>query len=122
MFLTGFAAFALTATASVVAADETGVGYTPLMEGRVSAAIVEIENNEQLDANDPARLINLGVAYAQQGRTAEARAMFEAAMRSENRAALETSEGEWKDSRHLARLALKMLDDGNLGSERIAAR
>ena len=122
MLLTGFAAIALLAPAPASAAEETAVGYEPLMEGRVSAAIAEIESNDQLEANDPARLINLGIAYAQLGRTAEARAMFEAAMRGDDRVSLETAGGEWKDSRHLARQALALLDRGELHSERMASR
>lgn len=122
MLLTGFAAIALMAPAPALASEETGVGYEPLIEGKVAAAINEIEANETLDANDPARLINLGIAYANQGRTEEARALFEQAMNGNDRLALETAEGEWKDSRHLARLALKMLERGDFGSERMASR
>ena len=103
-------------------AAESQVAYDLLVDGRNEAAIVQIEQNDALEANDPARLINLGIAYAREGRTADARAMFEAAMRSEERASLETADGEWKDSRHLARKAIRMLDQGKLSSTRIAAR
>lgn len=122
MIKVGFASIALLAAAAPLAAQNDKVGYEPLMEGRTLAAIAEIESNNALHAKDPARLINLGIAYARTGQPAQARALFEAAMRSENRLALETSAGEWKDSRHLARLALKMLDSGQLSSERVAAR
>lgn len=122
MLLTGFAAIALMAPAPALVAEETAVGYEPLIEGKVAAAINEIEANETLDANDPARLINLGIAYANQGRTAEARTLFETAMNSSDRLALETADGDWKDSKHLARLALKMLERGDFASERMASR
>ena len=98
------------------------VGYEPLVEGRDSAAIEELEANTELDAEDPVRLINLGVAYARQGREEEARAMFEAAMHSADREVLETADGEWKDSRHLARLAIQMLDGNELTSSQVIVR
>ncbi len=105
MLITGAAA--LMAMASLASEP---VGYEPLIEGRDSAAIEELQSNTELEEDDLVRLINLGVAYARQGREEEARAMFEAAMRSDDREVLETANGEWKDSRHLARLALQMLD------------
>jgi len=122
MFLVEVAAVALMAQAPIVVTGEPGVGYEPLMQDRPAAAIAEIESNTRLDADDPALLINLGVAYARQGHTAMARAKFEEAMKSADRMTLETSEGEWKDSRHHARLALKMLDAGELVTQRMAVR
>ncbi|WP_128893179.1 hypothetical protein [Erythrobacter sp. HKB08] len=116
MMIASLAAVALMTPAA------TQVGYDELMDGRDAAAIQTIEGNETLEKSDPARLINLGIAHARQGRTEEARKLFTAAMECEDRMSLETSEGEWKDSRHLARLALKMLDNGSFGSERMAAR
>jgi hypothetical protein len=64
----------------------------------------------------------LGIAYARVGRTAEARAAFEAAASSDERFRLETASGEWMDSRDLARRALAMLDKGELSSTQFAAR
>ncbi len=117
MFLTG--ASALIVLANTAPAN---VGYEPLVEGRDAAALEELNGNTDLASDDPARLINLGIAYARMGRTEQARAMFEAAMRSSDRVVLETASGEWKDSRHLARLAMQMLDRGELRTERMAAR
>ncbi len=122
MIKVGFASIALISAVAPLAAANDKIGYEPLVEGRTLAAIAEIESNDALQTEDPARLINLGIAYARTGKTAQARALFEAAMRSENRLGLETANGEWKDSRHLARLALKMLDDGQFANERMAAR
>ena len=92
------------------------------MEGRNADAVEELQSNAKLKQDDPARLINLGIALARQGREDDARSMFEAAMRQSGRLILETANGDWKDSRHLARLALKMLDSGALTTERMAAR
>lgn len=88
------------------------VAFTDLAAGRNQAAIVRIEANPDLAENDPARLINLGVAHAREGRTSEARAMFRAAMRARDSVQLETATGAWVDSRDLARTALAMLDQG----------
>lgn len=117
MLVTGVAAL----MAMAGTADEP-VGLDPLVDGRNAAAVEELQANTELEQDDPVRLINLGVAYARQGRTAEARAMFEAAMRSKDRVVLETANGEWKDSRHLARFALKMLDRNEFGADRMASR
>ena len=48
--------------------------------------------------------------------------MFEAALRNSDRLTLETANGEWRDSRHLAKLALTMLARGDFRSDRFAAR
>lgn len=121
MLLISATALAMMAAGPVPAPDSS-VGYEPLVEGRDAAAIAELEANTELAVDDPVRLINLGIAYARQGRTEEARAMFEAAMWTEDRVALETATGEWKDSRHLARFALRMLDSGEFRGERMASR
>jgi len=117
MMLTNVAALAMLAVGT-----PADVGYAPLIEGRNADAVEELQRSPKLKQDDPARLINLGIALARQGREAEARAMFEAAMRQSDRLVLETADGNWKDSRHLARLAIKMLDNGALSTERMAAR
>ena len=88
----------------------------------VDAPVTDSEKARALEANDPAELINLGVAYARQGDAEEARAMFKAVMIDADRLVLETVEGKWKDSRHLAHLGLKMLDRGDFRRERVAVR
>lgn len=110
------------ATAMLASGAPANVAYEPLIEGRDAVAVEQLRETGEAAAEDPAVLINLGIAYARQGRTQEARAMFEAVMKSSDRMVLETATGEWKDSRHLARLALKMLDRGDLRTERMAAR
>ena len=57
------------------------------------------------------------IAQAQRGNNAEARTLFEAAMRSREVVDLETANGSATDSRRLARLALAMLDRGEFRSE-----
>lgn len=88
-----------------------GVAFEQLADGRDAAAIVLIEG-ENPEAGDPARLINLGIAYARRGETKKARSLFEAAYYARDRVELETATGEWIDSRTLARQAIAMLDRG----------
>ncbi len=97
------------------------VGYDELKTGDAAAAIDKIERSAAREANHPAALINLGVAYARVGRTGEARAMFEAALNSQERCRLETAGGTWIDSRDLARRALVMLERGTFSTGQLAA-
>jgi len=96
------------------------VGYEQLVAGQSDAAITVISHQPETD--DPARLINLGVAYARMGDTERARAMFRAAHGSDERVDLETATGEWVYSRVLARRALAMLDSGEFGRGEMLAR
>ena len=105
-----------------VTATESRVGYEALMAGDNLRAIAEIEANRSLAANDPVRLINLGIAYARQGDEARARSLFEGAVASSDQMELETATGDWVYSRALARQALRMLDGGDLRMARMAAR
>ena len=101
------------AQGSAQAAD---VGYEELTANRNAAAIQRIEANEDLKAGDPARLINLGVAHARQGREKLAREMFERAAWAE-RLDLETASGAWIDSRELALRALAALERGDFAAQ-----
>ena len=107
----------------VVDEVQIDVAYDELSAQQNQDAIERIEANEALDLDDPARLINLGIAYAREGRVEEARTLFEAAAQSETRYRLETASGEWVDSRWLAYRALAMIDEGRFESKtRVAAR
>lgn len=83
-----------------------------LMAQRNQAAIEQIEANDRLERDDPARLINLGIAHAREGREQQARRMFRQVAGGETAMRLELAGGEWADSRDLARRALRMLDRG----------
>jgi Flp pilus assembly protein TadD len=87
---------------------EVDVAYEQLREGDTASAIRHLEEARDVDRDDPARLINLGTAYVREGRTAEAEAMFRAAMKSDQRW-LELADGRWLDSRAAAQLALTRL-------------
>ena len=100
--------------AAVVAPGTTyDVGYEELVAGHDRDAVAAIENCKELAQDDPARLINHGIALARLGRYDEARADFEAAATADSSVELETASGDWADSRRLARKALAMLDSGD---------
>lgn len=93
------------------------IGYEKLMTGQDRAAMDEIEAGDVLARDDPARLINHGIALARTGQAEAARGRFEAVARHRQRLELETSTGAWVDSRNLARRALAMLDKGELAQK-----
>lgn len=97
--------------------DTVDVAYEDLSQGRVGAAIVALEPADRADA---ASLINLAAAYSAQGRYAEARSVYERAAYAE-RYELETANGQWVDSRVLARQALARLDRSALESRMASA-
>ncbi len=105
-----------------VTAAESRVGYEALVAGDNVRAIAEIEGNRALAQDDPARLINLGIAHARLGDTARAQDLFNAAVASNDQMELETATGDWIYSRAIARMALRLLDQGDLRMARIAVR
>ena len=89
-----------------------GFGDAELAIGDDESAIADIRENGAADADDPARLINLGIAYARTGDTEKARALFERARLSRDSYRLETAQGDWVATRTLAERGLRMLDGG----------
>ena len=123
MMLTSVFAGLLLAAGPVQGIDQVNVAFDELNTGQNRAAIVEITQNDKLELDDPARLLNLGVAYAREGETELARELFRAAIFSDQRLMLETANGEWIDSRSLARQALARLDQGEFtDASRMASR
>lgn len=120
----GFAqAIVILAMAQAQAPVADGFGQQALVDGRDTAAIAAIMNNDSVENDDPARLINLGIAYARQGDATLARQLFEGVRDNRNRVELETARGEWVDSRRLASQALAMLERGEFApGSRMAAR
>lgn len=112
-----------TLIAASVAAQPVAVevGFKQLAAGHDAAAVTQLEG-ESAEAGDPARLINLGIAYARLGEEARARTLFEAAQALRDRVELETATGTWVDSRVLARQALAMLDSGQFSRASHIAR
>lgn len=98
--------------------DRVDVAFEALAEGRTAEAVVQLQQNGGVEEGDPAVLINLGTAYARQGRIDEARAMFEAAMTSSERYDLELADGSWVDSRMAAKMALANLPESGSATAR----
>lgn len=96
------------APAPSLAVDQVDVAYEDLAASRNAAAVERIESNPELDQNHPARLINLGTAYARQGETDVALELFRQALRVAD-LKLETATGEWIGSHALAQRAIDRL-------------
>lgn len=103
-----------TTTTAATAADARGTATQPASESD------EIEVAAVIDNGDPVQLLNRGVGYAREGETEMARAMFTQVADNRMRYQMETVNGEWKDSRNLARKALGMLDRGEFTQSRMA--
>lgn len=98
--------------AQAVQPTDAGLAAETLAEGENLRAIALLKAELEAYPGDPALLINLGIAQAQRGNEAEARANFEAALAGREMVELETVDGRETDSRRLARLAISMLDRG----------
>lgn len=84
------------------------LGYEAIQSDALETAEAQLTEANGVARNDPARLINLGQVYAKTGRTDEAQAMFEQAIRAK-RTYLVLANGEVMDSRDAARAALAAL-------------
>lgn len=113
------AALAMTQSAPLVAAPshvvnpevaQMEVGYRELAAGDAAGAVARIKANRDLARDEPAALINAGVAYARLGQLDKAKQAFRAAVRSNNRYQLQLADGRWMDSREAARLAMGRLE------------
>lgn len=93
-----------------VPASSMEVAFDELSHGQEAAAVARLEEARGTASADPAQLINLGTAYARQGRVDDAAAAYRAAIASDTRYRLELADGSWLDSRDAARLALSQLD------------
>ncbi|MEE4155006.1 MAG: tetratricopeptide repeat protein [Erythrobacter sp.] len=96
-----------------------------LARGESELAIRRLELALDQRPEDPALLINLGIALAQIGEDAQAQTMFERALVSSEPVGLETAEGKLVDSRRLARKAMRMLERGEFTpdeTDRVAAK
>ena len=103
--------------------SEYDIGYSELVAGDARGALDAIENCKKLPESDPARQINHAVALASVGEYDEARDRFAAAARNADRLELQTSTGDWVDSKVLARRGLAMLESGDFrGYEALAVR
>lgn len=86
------------------------LGYDALVAGDNEIALQQLEAAVRVDANDPARLINLGQVYARMGRTGDAARMFMTAMQSDRNFDLVLANGDVVNSRDAADQALQNLN------------
>lgn len=93
-------------------AEAPELAVRPLVAGHAEQALATLEKAVAADPHDAAVLINLGIAHAQAGNDAEARAAFERALACHEVVELDTADGTATDSRRLARKAIKMLERG----------
>jgi len=115
---TAVAALLLSSAPAEQAATNTGalenaaLASDHLAKGQAFTAIDSLEKSVKEAPQDPALLINLGIAHAQAGDASMARTMFERALVSREPVELETADGGVIDSRRLARKAIRMLERG----------
>ncbi len=92
------------------------LGYAALLQGNYPAALEQMRAAEKQVSpsarRDPARLINMGLAYAKMGDVASARTHYEAAIAAPASFDIVLSDGRVMDSRVAARQALRRLDLG----------
>ncbi len=96
--------------------NTVGLAAQTLADGETTRAIALLKAELAQDPDDPALLINLGIAQAQAGMEEQARASFNSALASRNPVELATANGRLTDSRSLARQAIVMLDRGEFRS------
>jgi Tfp pilus assembly protein PilF len=91
---------------------QTGeLGYDALMSGDNQRAVDDIMKNLDARNADPAKLLNLGRAYARMGRNIEAARLFQAAIDSNNQFEVELADGRILPARKAAKLALSQIND-----------
>ena len=108
------ALFAAPASAQEMDYAPGALGYAALKAGDLSTAERQLRTSPA-DANDPARLINLGQVFARQGRHAEAADLFRRAKTLED-SELVLADGAVMSSREAARRALRAIPDVRFSS------
>lgn len=108
---------ALAETPTEVGYKQGALGVSSILAGNYSAAADRLNSMDGVTATDPARLLNLGAAYAGMGRYADARAAYEKAFWAKP-IDMMMADGSVRSSRTVAREGIKRLDAGS----RIASR
>lgn len=103
------AAYAEPSVSGEVTYPKGSIGYEALMHGDNERAVSQIMTSGQISMRDPAKLLNLGRAYARMGRTDEAAAVFKAAMLRRDSIELVLADGSVMNSMDAARLAYASL-------------
>jgi Flp pilus assembly protein TadD len=103
--LMGVAAHAQPTMNGEIAYPKGSIGYEALVRGDNARAVSQILTSAQVSRDDPAKLLNLGCAYARMGRMAEASAMFTTVMQSRDSVDLVLADGRVMNSKDAARKA-----------------
>jgi Flp pilus assembly protein TadD len=103
--LMGVAAHAQPTMNIETAYPKGSIGYEALLKGDNAQAVSQILTSAQVSRHDPAKLLNLGRAYARMGRMEEASNMFAAAMQSRDTVDLVLADGRVMNSKDAARKA-----------------
>jgi Flp pilus assembly protein TadD len=85
------------------------IGYEALMRGDNQRAISQIMASEQVSKHDPAKLLNLGRAYARIGQIERAEGYFKAVMQARDSVDLVLADGRVMNSKVVARVAFANL-------------
>jgi tetratricopeptide (TPR) repeat protein len=114
--LLAFAGLSICAPALAAPAPTLETGYAP---GTLAVAAIErgdwaraeaLLTDRRLNADDPARLVNLGQVYWATGRQSEALGTWRRALASTSPFEVETLDGRWVSTADLAREALARHD------------
>jgi hypothetical protein len=105
----GTAVHAAPSMTGEISYPKESIGYEALMRGDNERAVFQIMANEQVSSGDPAKLLNLGGAYARMGHTDEAAKMFKAVLESRDSVDLVLADGSVMNSKVAARKAYASL-------------
>ncbi|HKX77221.1 MAG TPA: tetratricopeptide repeat protein [Novosphingobium sp.] len=94
---------------SEIGYPDGALGLAAIQHGDLSKAEAQLNSLQGVEANDPARLINLGQVYARTGRYKEAKQAYIAALNSRESFDVLLTDGRTMSSRDAARLALMEL-------------
>ena len=106
---TGTAVHAAPSMTGEISYPKESIGYEALMRGDNERAVFQIMANEQVSSGDPAKLLNLGLAYARMGHTDDAAKMFKAVLESRDSVDLVLADGSVMNSKVAARKAYASL-------------
>jgi Flp pilus assembly protein TadD len=107
--LMGVAAHAQPTMNIETAYPKGSIGYEALVKGDNERAVSQILASAQVSRHDPAKLLNLGHAYARLGRMDEASALFTVVMQSRDSLDLVLADGSVMNSKEAARKAYARL-------------
>lgn len=96
-------------TAPQPSLEQLPVAFAELSSGQNMRAVEKLSMDE-VNAQHPAHLINLGTALARTGQIDAAKSAYLAALNSPDRYDLEMANGRYRDSRWAARVALVQLN------------